>query len=203
MIYTIRLPQHLRVFPNDLNVVGGEARVAAYCYLHSQEWPATYIPRDLDYIRVADTDEADGTSGILWNEKAEDAEGKHIDSMVVSSLEDYFNQIDQHTNACAVLQNQHLAITKEAISCFLNKETRLNLEHPRLSRGGVAFWEYLALRACIQTGWDARYHKQYHRHAACRLHSSISRQLDYTSLRQSWYWITYCNKMDQVKSGNH
>jgi hypothetical protein len=202
MIYTIKLPDHLRRFPQGKIVVGGEARVAVDCLLHSKEWPATYIPRDFDYIRVADTDEADGTSGILWNEKSEDAEGKHVDSMVVSSLEDYFNQIDQHTNACAVTNNK-LSITKEALFCFANKETRLNLEHPGLSKGGVAFWEYLALRACIQTGWDVRYCLQYRRHAACKLHSSIAKQLDYSSLKQNWYWSTYCHKMEQIKTGKH
>ena len=203
MVYTIKLPDHLRRFPQGKIVVGGEARVAAYCLVHGQEWPRGYVPRDLDYLKLATAAEADGNVGILWNDKASAADGKHVDSMVVSSLEDYFNQIDQHTNACAVIENQCLAITKEALFCFANKETRLNLEHPGLSKGGVAFWEYLALRACIQAGWDVRYCLQYRRHAACKLHSSIERQLDYSSLKQNWYWSTYCYKMEQIKTGKH
>jgi hypothetical protein len=200
MIHTIKLTENLRVFPNGLNVVGGEARVAAYCLVHGQEWPSTYVARDLDYVRVATPEEADGNVGILWNEKSTE-EGKHIDSMAISSLSDYFSQIDQHTNGVAILDNQYLKITDEALRCFLEKKTRLNLEHPRLRT--VSFWEYLALRACIQTGWDVRYHKQYYRHKACKLHSSIAKQLDYSSLKQNWYWSTYCHKMEQIKTGKH
>ena len=203
LLHKIKLPQHLRRFPSDLNVVGGEARVAAWCLIHQEDWPNTYVPRDFDYTRIASEEEANGDVGILWNETAKTREGKHIDCMVVSSLEDHFAEVDQHTNAVTVVNNHYLAITEEAISCYLSKRTKLNLEHPRLSKDGVSFWEYLALRACIQTGWDIRYCKQYYRHAACKLHASIYKQLDYSSLKYHWYFKAYCFKMEQVKSGKH
>lgn len=195
--------EDLRIFPNSLTVVGGEARVAAYSLIHKLEWPHGYVPRDLDYVREASEEErTENKVGILYNETLS-KEGKHVDSMVVSSLEDYFAGIDQHTNGVAVVNNKFLKITDEALRCFTEKQTRLNLDHPRLAKGGVSFWEYLALRACVQTGWDVRRNKQYHRHHSCNLHASIYQQLDYFSLKENWWWDTYCLKMRQVKSGNH
>jgi len=199
----MKLPTNLaNQFPSDLAVVGGEARLAAYCLIHKQEWPKSYEPRDLDYLRVANEGEnPEGIEGIVKNEATTSGD-LVVDRLVVSSLIDYFNQVDQHTNAVVVADGT-LILTDEALKCFVEKRVRMNLSHPKLLEKGARVWEYLALRACIQVGLDVRTGIRYHRHGACSLHGSIVNNIDYRSLRTNWYWKTYCQKMQQVKSGKH
>mgnify|MGYP007078950207 CR=1 FL=1 len=201
MIHTIKLPNHLRRFPEERVVVGGEARVAAYCLVHRQEWPASYTPRDLDYLRIATPEEADGNVGILRNEVTTCGEGKHVDSMVVSSIEDWLLGLDTITNGVWVENNSVLKMTGEALLCYVKNEIRLNFQNPKLKGGG--FWEYLALRACVQAGYDVRTLTTHHRHGACKLHASIWKPLNYERLVRHWYWPKYCSKMEQVKTGKH
>jgi hypothetical protein len=198
MIHAIKLPNHLsHLFPAEKIVVGGEARVAAYCLIHGQEWPEEYTPRDKDYILIAE-EEIDGT-GILSNEVTVEGE-KHVDSMVVSSIKDWLRGLDTINNGVWI-QEGVLRITNEALQCYINNETKINLGNPRLKNKN--FWQYLALRACIQSGYDVRTMRTFHRYGACKLHTSIWKPLDYSSLLHHWYWPVYCSKMEQVKTGKH
>lgn len=198
MIYNTEIHNNLRRFPENEVVIGGEARLLAYCLIHKLEWPRGYTPRDEDYLVE---DPSSQKKGILRNEGGPTASGKVVDRLVVSSLEDYFGQIDLHTNAVAVVYNHTLKITHEALKCFLEKEVRMNLTHPKLK--SVSYWEYLALRACVQTGWDVEGQRYHQRAGACRLHRSVKYQLDPASLRDNWYWPTYLRKLAQVKTGKH
>ena len=197
IIYNTEIPHNLRRFPEDEIVIGGEARLLAYCLIHQLDWPEEYTPRDEDYLKVVNGEE----KGILRNEGEVLAPDQVVDRLVVTSFENYFEQIDLHTNAVAVVDNSTLKITQEALKCFIEGEVRMNLEHPRL--WGVSWWEYFALRACIQTGWDVEEKKYHTRAGACRLHCSIKNQLDPASLRDNWYWSTYARKLAQVKTGKH
>ena len=199
MIYKIKLPCQLRVFPEGEIVVGGEARLAAYCLVNNKPWPEGYIPRDKDYLQVAPFSFASSKKkGILGNDGSDG-----VDRLIVSSVEDYFDQIDLHTNSCAVEKNSILICTDEALKCFVTNKVRINYANPGLMSWKVSAWEHLALRACIQTGWSIEDQRYYPRHGACILHRTIKMQLDEQHLRSCWYWPTYVSKMLQVKTGKH
>lgn len=201
MIYTIKLPQNVSVFPQNQTVIGGEARLAAWCLINKQPWPNTYRPRDQDFLR-----EYEGNPqkrGILFNEGTEDG-GFVVDRLVVSSLEDYFYQIDLHTNQVAVVNNEYLKFTEKALKCFARGVVTINWNNPKLKyRPTVSAWEYLALRACIQTGWDVSWQAYWPRAGACKLHPRIKKQLDQNSLAEHWYWEMYQKKLAQIKTGLH
>jgi len=197
IIYNTEIPQHLRRFPANEIVIGGEARLLAFSLIHNLEWPEGYTPRDEDYLLIVPGEE----KGILRNEGQAVTPDQVVDRLVVTSFENYFDQIDLFTNAVAVVNGSTLKITDEALKCFVEGEVRMNLTHPKLR--SVSYWEYLALRACIQTGYDVVGEKYHHRAGACRLHDSIKNQLDPQSLKDNWYWPTYARKLAQVKTGKH
>jgi hypothetical protein len=195
MIYKIKLPDRLRVFPEDEIVVGGQARLAVYCLVNKRSWPKDYTPRDKDYLQVAPFS---FEKGIIGNNGSDS-----VDRLIVSSIEDYFDQIDLHTNSCAIENNSILICTDEALKCFVTNKVRMNRKNPGLMTWKVSAWEYIALRACVQTGWSIEDQMYYPRHGALMLHRSIKAQLYKRDLRQNWYWPTYVSKMLHIKTGKH
>tara|TARA_Y100000592_G_scaffold64853_1_gene100935 strand:+ start:823 stop:1410 length:588 start_codon:yes stop_codon:yes gene_type:complete len=193
-ILKVKLPAHLTSFSHPkLFLVGGQARVILFCLIHKTPYPSNYKPRDEDWMAVVGGEKV----GIVGNK------GKvGCDILLVSSLEDYFDGIDLFTNQVAIKGNT-LYTTKKCLDCFVSGVVRINPFHPKITLGGFNGWQYLAMRACIQTGYDVDSKTYYYREAALKLSSFIACQLNPTSLRTHWYYKTYRYKMEQIRLGNH
>ena len=192
-ILKIKLPSHLSIYSQPkLFLIGGQARVILSCLINKTPYPKDYKPRDEDWM-VAIGGEKIGIVGNV---------GKvGCDILLVSSLEDYFSLIDLITNQVAI-KGDVLYVTKRCLQCFLDGVVRINPYHPKLYSGGVSGWEYLAMRACIQTGYDLEMGKYHYRAGALKLERYIKERVS-GRLSCHWYYKVYRYKMNQIREGNH
>lgn len=193
-IWEFVLPEHIAVhFPKgvDYGVVGGQARVAAYCLFTGAQWPEGYRPRDQDYLIL--------DPSIPYGQlRGEGLPG--LDVLAAKSFHSYCHQLDLTSNGVMVREGV-LYMDNLAREAFLSGEVGLRYDNPAFKRG-VSGFEYLCLRAAVQTGWDVRVGAYHPRAGALALDTEILAGL--VGIEEThWYWETYVRKLEQVKSGNH
>ena len=191
-ILKIKLPPSLSKYGHSkLFLVGGQARVILSCLINKTPYPSNYKPRDEDWMAVVGGEKV----GIVGNK------GKvGCDILLVSSLEDYFCLIDLYTNQVAI-KGDVLYVTMQCLWCHVDNVVRINPYHPKLHTG-VSGWEYLAMRACIQTGYDLEVGKYHYRAGALGLERYIKERVS-GHLSCHWYYKVYRYKMNQIREGNH
>lgn len=188
------LPESIaKHFPQGENfgVVGGQARVAAYCFINGVQWPQSYCPRDDDHLYF--------DPKIPFGEiKGERITG--LDNLVSQSFQSYCAQLDLTSNGVMVKQGV-LYLDELAYEAFSSGVVNLRTGNHALERG-ISGLEYLCLRAAVQTGWDVRVGAYHPRAGALALSADVLAGL--VGLPEThWYWETYLSKIEQVKSGNH
>jgi hypothetical protein len=178
-------------FPSDLAVVGGMARVAAWCVLGGYPWPEGYQPRDHDYL-------AFDPSVPFGELRGECLPG--LDMLITQSFHSYCAQLDLTSNGVMV-ENGTLHMDEEAYQAFSSGLVGIRSGNRALERG-VSGLEYLCLRAAVQTGYDIALGVYHPRAGALRLDEYTIQCL--RAIRPDhWYMGTYHQKLEQVKSGKH
>jgi hypothetical protein len=183
-------------YSNRKAITGGQARLVLFCHLNDIPFPEGYCPRDVDYIKVQPS-HSGRHRGIIKNM----SEKKGEDYLLVSSLWDYFYRIDLITNQ-VVFQGKTLYTTEECIDAFRSGIVPIN--NWKLEKDETSInYDFLVLRACIQTGYSIEQQKYHHRYGSLKL----SKEMEKNSLlitQEHWYWKTYQRKMNQIKNnGNH
>lgn len=192
-IIKIKLPPHLsKLTYTNWYIVGGEARVFLSCLIQKTPYPQQYKPRDKDYLV-----EVGRGSGIVDNVGC-----VGFDILLVSSLEDYFAEIDLYSNQVAV-KDGILYTTMKCLECFVKGKVQINPNHSKITKNGRNGWQYLALRACIQSGYDIEGGDYLPRQSALKLSKAISTGLNPCFIQHHWYYPTYQWKLTQIKNGNH
>ena len=178
-------------FPASLAVVGGMARVAAWCLLNGEEWPEGYEPRDQDYLAF--------DPSIPFG-KLEGSCTPGVDILLAQSFRSYCAQLDLTSNGVMVKAGV-LYMDKEAYQAFSSGVVEIRTGNRALERG-VSGLEYLCLRAAVQTGYDILSGVYHPRAGALRLDEHTLRSL--RAIRPNhWYMGSYLEKLEQVKSGKH
>jgi hypothetical protein len=180
-----------RHFPLEEGVVGGAARVAAWCLLNAEEWPEGYEPRDRDYI----TFDPSVPFGELRGECL-----PGLDRLVAQSFRSYCSQLDLTSNGVMV-SGGVLTLDKDAYRAFKVGVVEIRTGNAALRRG-VSGLEYLCLRAAVQTGYDLSLGVYHPRAGALRLDEHTIQCLQVVR-PDHWYMGTYLEKLEQVKSGKH
>jgi hypothetical protein len=178
-------------FPATGAVVGGKARVAAWCLLNGEEWPEGYAPRDEDYL--------DFDPSVPFGElRGECTVG--VDRLVAQSFQSYCAQLDLTSNGVMV-SGGVLTLDEKAYQAFTSGVVEIRTGNHALQRG-VSGLEYLCLRAAVQTGYDIGAGVYHPRAGALQLDEHTLRCL--RAIRPNhWYMGTYSEKLEQVKSGKH
>lgn len=192
-IIKIKLPSLLaKLSFENWYIVGGEARVFLSCLIQKTSYPQNYKPRDKDYLV-----EIGKGSGIVDNVGCDG-----LDILLVSSLEDYFEKIDLYSNQVAI-KNGILYTTIKCLECFVDGKVKINANHSKIATNGRNGWQYLALRACIQCGYDVERGLYLPRESALQIGNNIAMGVNPCFIWGHWYYPTYKWKMDQIKNGNH
>lgn len=178
-------------FPSGVAVVGGMARVAAWCLLSGEEWPEGYEPRDQDYL-------AFDPSVPFGELRGECTAG--VDRLVARNFHSYCAQLDLTSNGVMVKEGV-LHMDEEAYQAFSSGLVGIRSGNAALKRG-VSGFEYLCLRAAVQTGYDLALGVYHPRAGALKLdHYTI--QCLRAIRPDHWYMGTYHQKIEQIKSGKH
>ena len=180
-------------------IAGGQARLALWCHLNGIKIPSTYTPRDIDYVKVANN--SSSRKGIIYSLGSDD-----VDELTISSISEYFERVDLVTNQ-VLLEGNTIYTTQEAINCFKQGFVKIN-PWQLGNKMTVDHYDYLLLRACIQTGYDIYEGCYHYRHGACKLPDEMIASLLFNSpspedLQNHWYSGTYEKKLEQIKGGNH
>lgn len=192
LLHEFMLPASIATrFPSGLAVVGGMARVAAWCVLGGHPWPEGYEPRDQDYLSF--------NPSVPFGEiEGECTAG--VDRLVAQSFESYCAQLDLTSNGVMV-QRGVLHMDEKAYRAFSSGVVRIRTGNRAFERG-VSGLEYLCLRAAVQTGYDLGLGVYHPRAGALRLDRHTLESLQ--EIRPDhWYMGTYLKKIEQIKSGKH
>lgn len=178
-------------FPHDLAVVGGMARVAAWCVLGGHPWPEGYEPRDHDYLSF--------DPSVPFGElRGECTVG--VDHLVAQSFQSYCAQLDLTSNGVMV-SGGVLTLDEKAYQAFTSGVVEIRTGNRALERG-VSGLEYLCLRAAVQTGYNLALGVYHPRVGALKLDKYTVQTL--RAIRPNhWYMGTYLEKIEQIKSGKH
>lgn len=192
VLHAFMLPESISAhFPSGVAVVGGAARVAAWCVLHMESWPEGYEPRDQDYLAF--------DPSVPFGELAGSCE-PGIDRLVAQSFQSYCAQLDLTSNGVMV-QGGVLHMDEEAYRAFTSGVVGIRSGNAALRRG-VSGLEYLCLRAAVQTGYDLGLGVYHPRAGGLRLDRHTLECLEVIQ-PDHWYMGTYYKKLEQVKSGKH
>ena len=182
-------------YSNRKAITGGQARLVLFCHLNDIPFPEGYSPRDIDYIAVK-PDPSGKKRGIIKNISKK----KREDYLLVSSYWDYFYKIDLITNQ-VILKGKKLYTTKECINAFKNGIVPINNWKLEKNKTSINY-DFLVLRACIQTGYDIEAQKYRHRYGSLKLSKEMERN-SHLIREDHWYWKTYQKKIKQIRNGNH
>lgn len=173
-------------------VVGGEARLALWCYLNGKEWPEEYTPRDYDYL-------------VITYKKSNPSRGipkrGETDFIKAPSVIHYFRNIDLLTNQVAVYK-QKIVTTTDCVRCFRNGTLLVNPNNKKLALKGQSYFLFLLMRACIQTGFSIEKKEYLPRVGALKLPVAYEKEALRVS-KKHWYWERYWHKMLQIATGAH
>ena len=177
--------------PNKI-VVGGEARLALWCHLKGEGWPEGYSARDHDYL-------------VISREKSRPVSGLprrgETDLIQAPSIVHYFRNIDLITNQVVVFRNK-IVTTEGCLACFKRGSTLINGSNKKLALNGVVYFQYLLLRACVQTGFFIPDKVYLPRAGALKL--PLAYEAEASTVGDShWYWERYRLKMQMIASGSH